>query len=66
MVIQDRVMKLEGGEQDLASSCHRLNCKSMVFMYFVPYKYMTSNNLFQDSVVPVIQGQESILFTLCS
>lgn len=39
MVIQDRVMKLEGGEQELVSSCHRLKCKFMVFMSFVPYKY---------------------------
>lgn len=30
---QDRVMKPEG-EQELVSSCHRLNCKSMVFMVF--------------------------------
>lgn len=54
-------MELEGDEQEL-------NCKSMLFMSFVPYKYkyMTSNHLFQDSVVPVIQRQETILFTLCS
>lgn len=66
LVRQDRIMELEEGEQELISSCHRLNCKSMVFMSFVPYKYMTSNHLFQDSVVPVIQRQETILFTLCS
>lgn len=36
---QDRVVKLEG-EQELVSSCHRLSCKSMVFMVFCSLKYI--------------------------
>lgn len=40
MMRQDRVMELEGDEQELLSSCHRLNCKFMVFMSFVLYKYI--------------------------
>lgn len=39
MMRQDRVMKLEG-EQELVSSCHRLSCKSMVFMVFCSLKYI--------------------------
>lgn len=36
---QDRVMEIEGGELELVSSCHRLNCKSMVFISSVPYMW---------------------------
>lgn len=32
------LVRQEGGEQELVSSSHRLNCKSMVLMSFVPYK----------------------------
>lgn len=67
MMRQDRVMELEGGELEVVSLCHRLNCKSMVFMSSVPYKYVVYDKQFfiPGFNCPVIQGQETILFTLC-